>query len=769
MSCSILLNGSRMPVRKNLLRFFHEARKPNACATTYFWIDAICINQSNVAERSQQVAMMSLIYTKAANVLLWLGPAYGESRAGMRAISRPLTDEDMTRIWWKSAGSGIRRMCERGYWSRLWILQELTLARSITVLCGSVQVSWQAFINFLERAQRAPPLDTRGVNLEYQPSLKSPAMSMIHQVAEQAGSISLHDKVLSSAHLRCLDPKDKIYGLLGVVDSASHGITPDYSLSVQSVMHDVLRSHFRVEAPRSFKDVRQRYENLAKAVGVDVRSMFRVEDAVTDSMFLEEYRQDMRDFPLICRDTDEEDDGQSIEPQISLWWALQHRHEPIVRLCLRDYIQAGSMPSSLNVLLRNLDETITRESIHAYRTVEKALELSMHNLPELPLQRRRHDREETRPLLLVDMMLHYTSQAKYSLRFGLSGLDREIDTLKTLRADSRNVSTRHFQGTYVLHVAAALGRTKLLECLIAHADLDVQQMDRQGRHPLSLAIQNEHLEAARILMDSGEASANILARRIVLDEQASATGAFTSSVGAATPVLNLAVAHGDIATIESVLLMPMIDLGLRDEDGHNALHEAIKKGMPLAGRPVLRKLLATEGIDVNAQNKYGETPLHCALRRDLTSEELKFTIGELIAHKDININARAYSGCTPLHYAVRNVAGMLGEESHMDAATKRAQVAVKCLLQHPDIDVLARNGADETPLRAFRNCCGKSMRQYVSRVTSLLVDRGADPRDAVYRVFGPLKIQPACTHCAYHETRTCNLCVRRLVPGRWSS
>ena len=39
----------------------------------YFWIDAICIQQSDVSERNHQVRMMGLIYKRAAFVLAWLG------------------------------------------------------------------------------------------------------------------------------------------------------------------------------------------------------------------------------------------------------------------------------------------------------------------------------------------------------------------------------------------------------------------------------------------------------------------------------------------------------------------------------------------------------------------------------------------------------------------------------------------------------------------------------------------------------------------------
>lgn len=38
------------------------------------WVDQICINQSDLAERSQQVQFMNRIYKRASHILVWLGP-----------------------------------------------------------------------------------------------------------------------------------------------------------------------------------------------------------------------------------------------------------------------------------------------------------------------------------------------------------------------------------------------------------------------------------------------------------------------------------------------------------------------------------------------------------------------------------------------------------------------------------------------------------------------------------------------------------------------
>ena len=37
------------------------------------WLDAICINQSDVAEKNRQVALMHLVYGRASRCLIWLG------------------------------------------------------------------------------------------------------------------------------------------------------------------------------------------------------------------------------------------------------------------------------------------------------------------------------------------------------------------------------------------------------------------------------------------------------------------------------------------------------------------------------------------------------------------------------------------------------------------------------------------------------------------------------------------------------------------------
>jgi hypothetical protein len=40
---------------------------------TYYWIDALCVDQENIFERNSQVAKMAEIYKRAYSVVVWLG------------------------------------------------------------------------------------------------------------------------------------------------------------------------------------------------------------------------------------------------------------------------------------------------------------------------------------------------------------------------------------------------------------------------------------------------------------------------------------------------------------------------------------------------------------------------------------------------------------------------------------------------------------------------------------------------------------------------
>jgi hypothetical protein len=82
---SILINGQEFPARRSLEAAIRRLRlQPNAQEDdSPFWIDAICIDQSSIAERNHQVRRMKDIYETAKEVVAWLGPEAKRSGLAM--------------------------------------------------------------------------------------------------------------------------------------------------------------------------------------------------------------------------------------------------------------------------------------------------------------------------------------------------------------------------------------------------------------------------------------------------------------------------------------------------------------------------------------------------------------------------------------------------------------------------------------------------------------------------------------------------------------
>jgi ankyrin repeat protein len=98
----------------------------------------------------------------------------------------------------------------------------------------------------------------------------------------------------------------------------------------------------------------------------------------------------------------------------------------------------------------------------------------------------------------------------------------------------------------------------------------------------------------------------------------------------------------------------------------------------LSSNNIIKMLLKHPKIDVNKQNKYGQTALMLAstyTKNKSTEKAVKM----LLEHPDIDVNLKSCHGCTSLMYAVAN--------SKIDSTEK----TVKMLLAHPKIDVKLRD------------------------------------------------------------------------------
>ncbi|KAH7074873.1 heterokaryon incompatibility protein-domain-containing protein, partial [Paraphoma chrysanthemicola] len=118
----ILLNGRVFSARRNLLEFLTFAGQ--RYANQPLWIDAMCIDQRNLAERSQQVRQMATIYGNAQEVLVWLGKSVRLDGI-IEWVQQSHTVEENSRL---------DKICSNPYWTRAWIAQEILLQANVTIV-----------------------------------------------------------------------------------------------------------------------------------------------------------------------------------------------------------------------------------------------------------------------------------------------------------------------------------------------------------------------------------------------------------------------------------------------------------------------------------------------------------------------------------------------------------------------------------------------------------------------------------------------------------
>lgn len=172
------------------------------------WIDQICIEQGNTDERNHQVKLMSQIYSDASAVWFWLGASGKNSEVAMRYLVQageppchfPSVDEV----------SALRGLCSRSYWSRLWIVQEILLARSLVILCGNFGAKWDG-LTALCNLSASYGLTSRALPLSLQNLCQLRKKSLPSERPPEWGFITI---ITQFASRSCLDPRDKVFGLM---------------------------------------------------------------------------------------------------------------------------------------------------------------------------------------------------------------------------------------------------------------------------------------------------------------------------------------------------------------------------------------------------------------------------------------------------------------------------------------------------------------------------------------------------------------------------
>lgn len=282
-SWEIKVNGSKFLVPKNLMRFLEQARSSGGMVSSWLWIDMLSIDQTNSPERAEQVIMMPQIFLQAVRVVVWLGPAYRNSDAAIHAFARPRrywsSKRRRLQVWASSAGQGVQALCQRPYWQRLWVFQELQMAEERHLMCGSKIVSWDSFeksILLADDASETHRLDDRTEVIK-----GSPAMKMI-ELTKIPGGSTLWSFIKRTKHLRCADVRDRAYALLAVTARAQSKteveIIPDYDVPIPAFLNLILRKVYDLFPPKNLEEAQQQCEEVEKVLAVPPGTIYNLEN-----------------------------------------------------------------------------------------------------------------------------------------------------------------------------------------------------------------------------------------------------------------------------------------------------------------------------------------------------------------------------------------------------------------------------------------------------------------------------------------------------------
>lgn len=271
-----LASPKRLGVTANLAEALTHLPWPDS--HSILWIDAICINQEDMDERAEQVKLMAEIYTSASRVLAWLGPSTHDSNLAMNLLHRisDSIDVDWTSLeirtkdsqwtrestlasmyfrllldltfslpWDGSESQALESFFNRPWFERLWIRQEITLgAERAVLICGSSSIHWSAFRKaaiFLNMKVKDP---------------RHPRFERWRARTALVADTCIHAKTWLGQLLRqmqraaCADPRDRVYGIMGILPTVSKGladkIRPDYQKPVMLVYQELLLAEMAV-------------------------------------------------------------------------------------------------------------------------------------------------------------------------------------------------------------------------------------------------------------------------------------------------------------------------------------------------------------------------------------------------------------------------------------------------------------------------------------------------------------------------------------------
>jgi hypothetical protein len=116
------------------------------------------MNQTDLAEKSRQVEHMGVIYLYASTLSIWIGPEEDDSDLAMQLLKDVGSSQDWKMpILTPQALLSIEALLSRGWWYRIWVIQEFFYGSvgkkvdDVLIQCGQLSISWISLKAAVER------------------------------------------------------------------------------------------------------------------------------------------------------------------------------------------------------------------------------------------------------------------------------------------------------------------------------------------------------------------------------------------------------------------------------------------------------------------------------------------------------------------------------------------------------------------------------------------------------------------------------------------
>jgi Heterokaryon incompatibility protein (HET) len=247
-SSPILVNSDTVTVTRNLRHALLHLRPEcgEEVGDLVMWIDAICINQDDISERNTQIANMRAIYQHAASVAVWLGLEKSGSAAAIR-MTRDLNacqaKEEVMALLDSPEAKGhleyLVTLFRRQYWWRIWVIQEVSCAKSAIVHCGEDSIPWATLDNVCDILKTVES-QLRSLFYTHPSYIRTlthggPRGLQLSRYSPHLSAPPLLELLLSHKSKKSTDPKDKVYALVGISSSRHTFGKIDYSLSMREI------------------------------------------------------------------------------------------------------------------------------------------------------------------------------------------------------------------------------------------------------------------------------------------------------------------------------------------------------------------------------------------------------------------------------------------------------------------------------------------------------------------------------------------------------